>query len=352
MKRIKIPVILGDGIGPEVIHSAMKVCKKVLFTVGVNPEWIHLEIGHKAIEKGLDPLPPAVLDTIRDCGFALKGPTSTPSGTGHRSVNVALRKELELFVNVRPMRYFPNTPTRIKNPETIDIVLLRENLEDLYSGIEFTGSEADDFGEFLSIKGFDTLLDSVFSVKPISKTRTKRLAEYALEYMELHGGRKNVITCITKSNIMKVTDGLFEDTCEDVIGKSKYEFRKMLVDNACAQLIRNNQQFDLIITENLYGDILSDLIAELVGGLGYAPGANIGEQYSVFEPVHGTAENIAGQNKANPIAAILSAAMMLEHMGYHKLKMLVDNSVYKTSQMYSLHKMSTSKITEKIIENL
>ncbi len=239
-------------------------------------------------------LPPRVLESIRRNKLALKGPTGTPVGTGHRSVNVELRKTLDLYANVRPVRTLPGVKSRYDN---VDLVIFRENTEDLYSGLEH-----------VVVPGV------VESIKIITEKASTRIAKYAFAYARSHGRKR--ITAVHKANIMKLSDGLFLDCCRKVAEEYKdITYDEMIVDNCCMQLVLDPTRFDSLLLENLYGDIVSDLCAGFIGGLGMAPGANIGETTAVFEAVHGTAPDIAGKNKANPMALILSSAMLLDHIG-------------------------------------
>ena len=253
--------------------------------------------GAEALAREGELLPKGTLDAIADAGLALKGPITTPVGSGFRSVNVALRQKFDLYANVRPIRNLPGVETRYQN---VNMVIVRENTEDLYAGEERT--VAPGIAE---------------SIKRITRSGSERIARYAFEYARSNG-RKSV-AIVHKANIMKLTDGLFLQTSRDVgSGFPEIETRDVIVDNCCMQLVTRPEQFDVIVTENLYGDILSDLCAGLVGGLGVAPGANIGAKAAIFEPVHGSAPDIAGQNKANPTALLLSSLMLLRHVGDHE----------------------------------
>jgi isocitrate dehydrogenase (NAD+) len=285
-----VTLIPGDGIGPEVVSAAVRV----LSATGVAFAWESVDAGLVALGKEGQPLPPAVLESIRRNRVALKGPTGTPVGGGHRSVNVELRKTLELYANVRPVRTLPGVKSRY---ERVDIVVMRENTEDLYSGLEH-----------VVVPGV------VESLKIITEKASTRIAKFAFEYARAHGRKR--MTAVHKANIMKLSDGLFLDCCRKVAaGFPEIAYDEMIVDNTCMQLVLDPTRFDMLLLENLYGDIVSDLCAGLVGGLGLAPGANIGEEGAVFEAVHGTAPDIAGKNAANPMAMILSGAMMLDHIG-------------------------------------
>lgn len=286
----RISFIAGDGVGPEITQAT----REVLEATGVKIVWEEVLAGQKAIEKDNSPLPEKTIRSIRKNKVALKGPLATPIATGFASVNVLLRKSFNLYANVRPAKSMMGIESRYKN---IDLVIVRENTEDLYSGIEHVVAPG-----------------VVESIKVITKKASLRIAEFAFKYAKANGRKK--ITAIHKANIMKLSDGLFLDCARKVAKKfPKIEYSEMIVDNACMQLVLKPHQFDMLLLENLYGDIVSDLAAGLVGGLGVVPAGNIGEKGAIFEAVHGTAPDIAGKNKANPTALILSGAMMLEHLG-------------------------------------
>ncbi|MBE3580687.1 MAG: isocitrate/isopropylmalate dehydrogenase family protein [Thermoanaerobacteraceae bacterium] len=288
--RHVVTLIPGDGTGPEVTAAA----RRVLEASGAELEWEVVEAGETALQKYGSVLPGEVLESIRRNRVALKGPITTPVGTGFRSVNVALRKELDLYANVRPVKNLPNVPSRYQN---IDLVIFRENTEDLYAGVEHTVGE-----------------DAAESIKIITRKGSERIARAAFEYARKKGRRR--VTAGHKANILKLTDGLFL-RCFYEVAKDypEIEADDRIVDNLSMQLVQKPEQYDVLVLPNLYGDILSDLCAGLVGGLGVAPGANLGEEAAVFEPIHGSAPKYAGQNKVNPLATILSGVMMLEHLG-------------------------------------
>jgi isocitrate dehydrogenase (NAD+) len=286
----KITLIPGDGIGPEITT----VMRRVVDASGVSIDWEIAEAGADVIEKYGTPLPDEVLQSVRRNKVAIKGPITTPIGSGFRSVNVALRKELDLYACLRPTFTIQGVKTRFTD---IDLVICRENTEDLYAGIE---RMVDD--------------DTAESIKLITRKASQKIARYAFEYAATHGRKK--VTAVTKANIMKYSDGLFLECARAAAADyPDIEFEERLIDNMCMQLVMKPELYDVIVTENLYGDILSDLCAGLVGGLGIAPGANIGDGIAVFEPVHGSAPKYAGQNKVNPTAQILSAQLMLQHLG-------------------------------------
>jgi isocitrate dehydrogenase (NAD+) len=304
-----VTFIPGDGVGPELSEAT----RHVLEGTGVDFDWDVQEAGADVIEKYGTPLPEPVLESIRANGVAIKGPLTTPIGTGFRSVNVALRKELDLFACLRPCKWYRGVRSRYEN---IDLVIVRENHEDLYAGIEFQeGSpEAKQVIEFLnSLQPRRIREDSGLSIKPISITGTRRIAKFAFDYARAYGRKK--VTAVTKANIMKHTDGLFYAVSREVAKEyPEIEYDEYLVDNMSMQLVQKPENFDVLLLPNLYGDILSDLAAGLVGGLGLAPGANMGDNVAVFEATHGSAPKYKGQNKVNPMAMMLSGVLMLRHL--------------------------------------
>jgi isocitrate dehydrogenase (NAD+) len=287
----QVTLIPGDGIGPEISAAA----REVLEATGVAFEWDEQTAGEATLASEGTPLPDRVIDSIRRTRVALKGPITTPVGKGFRSVNVALRQALTLYANVRPARSIIGVDSRYAN---VDLVIVRENTEDLYAGIERWISD-----------------DQAESIKIITRGASERIARYAFEYA-VRNGRK-VVTAVHKANIMKLTDGLFLDSCRRVAAdyEGRIGFQDRIVDNMCMQLVQKPEAYDVLVAPNLYGDIISDLAAGLVGGLGLAPGANIGEEAAVFEAVHGSAPKYAGQDRANPTALILSGALLLRHIG-------------------------------------
>jgi isocitrate dehydrogenase (NAD+) len=318
----RVTLIPGDGIGPEVSAA----CTLVLDAADVGIEWIEHGAGASALEAEGSLLPDETLGSIRATRVALKGPITTPVGTGFRSVNVALRQELDLFAAVRPARALPGIPVRHPN---VDLVVIRENTEDLYRGIEFEGGSDEAAAlreELRRLAGFEVRRDAGITVKPISVSGTRRIVFFAFDYA-LWNGRRTV-TVGHKANVMRYSDGLFLSTAaEEAANHYDAEFREMPIDQLSMRLAREPDAFDVLLLPNLYGDILSDLCAGLVGGLGLIPGANIGWEYAVFEPVHGSAPDIAGQGKADPIAMILSGAMMLRHLGEMKAGSAVERAV-------------------------
>lgn len=310
MAKHVVTLIPGDGIGPET-SAAMQ---KVVAAAGVDIEWELAEAGAHMIESCGSPLPESTIDSVRKNKVAIKGPVTTPVGTGFRSVNVALRKALNLNVCLRPVVSIPGTGSRY---EGVDLVVVRENSEDLYAGIEFEeGSDgAKALIDFCSERGAGSIReDSGISIKPISITASQAIVRYAFDYAQRLGRKK--VTAAHKANIMKYSDGLFLKEARKVAEEyPDIEFDDNIIDAFCMNLVMDPSRFDVIVFPNLYGDIASDLCAGLAGGLGIAPGANIGPEYAVFEAVHGSAPDIAGQDICNPTAEILSAAMMLDHLG-------------------------------------
>jgi isocitrate dehydrogenase (NAD+) len=310
MAKHRVALIPGDGIGPEVAAAT----RLVLDAVDVGIEWLELPAGERALATHGALLPDETLDTIRDCRVAIKGPITTPVGTGFRSVNVALRLGLDLFAAVRPARSLPGVPTRFRD---VDLVVVRENTEDLYQGIEFErGSEqaAALRRELLDIAGAEIREDAGVTLKPISVTGAHRIVRFAFEYARSH--RRKRVTVGHKANVMRFSDGIFlEAAIEEASHFADIAWDEIQIDHLSSRLARKPEEFDVLLLPNLYGDIISDLCAGLVGGLGLIPGANIGWEYAVFEPVHGSAPDIAGQQKADPVAMILSGALLLRHLG-------------------------------------
>jgi isocitrate dehydrogenase (NAD+) len=298
-----ITLIPGDGIGPEVVAAAVRV----LTATGLEFDW-HTEVaGASAIGTEGSALPERVLESIRTHKLALKGPTETPVGTGHRSVNVELRKTLDLYANLRPVQTLPGVKSRY---DGVDLIVVRENTEDLYSGLEH-----------VVVPGV------VESIKIITEKASTRIARFAFDHARRKGRKR--VTAVHKANIMKLSDGLFLDCCRRVAkDHPEIAYDEMIVDNTCMQLVLDPTRFDMLLLENLYGDIVSDLCAGFIGGLGMAPGANIGETVAVFEAVHGSAPDIAGKNLANPMALVLSSAMMLDHVGELETARRVREAVY------------------------
>jgi len=300
----KITLIPGDGIGPEITKSVVAIIEKS----GLQIDWDIQTAGADVIEAEGEPLPRRVIDSIKKNKIALKAPVTTPIGKGFRSVNVALRKELDLYANLRPCKNLPNIKTRFDN---VDIIVVRENTEDLYAGIE---------------RQIDA--DTAESIKIITRGASTRIAQFAFKYA-VNNGRKEVCA-VSKANICKLSDGLFLEAVRDVAKNfPQINYKEILVDNLCMQLVQNPTQFDVLVLPNLYGDIVSDLCAGLIGGLGVAQGANIGLDCAVFEPVHGSAPDIKGQDKANPTALLLSAIEMLKYIGENSYAHNIEKALLK-----------------------
>jgi isocitrate dehydrogenase (NAD+) len=298
-----VTLIPGDGIGPELAEAT----RRVLDASGVEFDWEVVEAGEAVMAKEGTPLPQYVLDSILRNKVAIKGPITTPVGEGFRSVNVALRQTLGLYANLRPVRSIPGLRTRYEN---VDLVIVRENTEDLYAGIEHMVGP-----------------DAAESIKIITRAASERIARFAFEYAVANGRRK--VTAVHKANIMKLSDGLFLESCRTIAAlyEGRIAFEDRIVDNMCMQLVQKPELYDVLVLPNLYGDIISDLAAGLVGGLGVAPGANIGPQAAVFEAVHGSAPKYAGQNKANPTALMLSGVLLLRHIGQQAAAGRVEDAI-------------------------
>ncbi len=327
-----ITLIPGDGIGPEITNSVVKIIEKS----GLKLVWDIQTAGIDAVKIEGEPLPQKVIDSIKKNKVALKAPVTTPIGKGFRSINVALRKELDLYANLRPCKNLPNVKTKFDN---VDIVVARENTEDLYAGIE---------------RQIDK--DTAESIKIITRSASTRIAEFAFNYA-VKNGRKEVCA-VSKANICKLSDGLFLESVRDVAKNyPDIEYKEILVDNLCMQLVQNPSQFDVLVLPNLYGDIVSDLCAGLIGGLGVAQGANIGNDCAVFEAVHGSAPDIAGQDKANPTALLLCAIEMLKYIGENSYAQKIENALLKSLDGSILTadlggNAKCSEFTEEILKNL
>jgi isocitrate dehydrogenase (NAD+) len=329
----KITLVPGDGIGPEVTGATLKVIE----VAGIDVEWETINAGADAFQKYGQYLPDELMDSIRRNKVAIKGPISTPIGPGFASINVALRKALNLYANFRPIKNLPGIKSRFEN---VDIIVVRENTEDLYSGLEH-----------VVVPGV------VESLKIITAEASTRIARFAFEYARRH--QRTKISAVHKANIMKLSDGLFLE-CVRSVAKLYPEvvYEELIVDNTCMQMVLDPSQFDIMLLENLYGDIVSDLGAGLVGGLGLVPGANLGEECAVFEPVHGSAPKIAGKNAANPTAMLLSAVLMFHHLGENEKASLIASAVEK---VYMQGKAltadlggttSTTQFTDAIVQHL
>jgi isocitrate dehydrogenase (NAD+) len=306
----RVTLIPGDGTGPEIAEAT----RRVLEATGIDFDWDVQEAGADVMdEHGGNPLPDHVLDSIRTNGVALKGPITTPVGTGFRSVNVALRKTLDLFGQVRPCKSYPGVRSRYAD---VDLVVVRENTEDLYAGVEYEEGSSDAAELIQWVEAHSNVQirrDAGISLKPISISGTRRIVEFAFDYARKSGRRK--VTAVHKANIMKFTDGLYLRVAREVAAENDdVEFEDRIVDNLSMQLVQRPEEYDVLVCPNLYGDIVSDLCAGLIGGLGVAPGGNFGTHAAVFEPTHGSAPKYAGQNRVNPMAMMLSGVMMLRHL--------------------------------------
>jgi isocitrate dehydrogenase (NAD+) len=328
-----VTLINGDGIGPEITQSVVKILDKA----GAEINWELQTAGADVVEKEGSPLPKRVIDSIKKNKVALKAPVTTPIGKGFRSVNVALRKSLDLYANLRPCKNIDGITTKFDN---VDLIIVRENTEDLYAGIERQIDE-----------------NSAESIKIITKTASLRIVEFAFQYA-VKNNRK-LVTAVSKANICKLTDGLFLNCAREIAKKyPQIEYKEILVDNLCMQLVQNPEKFDVLVLPNLYGDIVSDLCAGLIGGLGVAQGANIGLDVAVFEPVHGSAPDIKGQNKANPTALLLSAIEMLKYINQNKIAQKIEKALYTTIKNKECltcdlgGNSTTTEFTDAIIKNL
>jgi isocitrate dehydrogenase (NAD+) len=334
MAQHKITLLPGDGIGPEVTASVVSI----IDCAGVKVDWEKYFVGSEAIARFGDPLPQDVVDSILRNKVALKGPVTTPVGTGFTSINVRLRKTLDLYANLRPVRSMPNIITKF---EDVDLIVVRENTEDLYSGLEH-----------------EVVPGVVESLKIITERASTRIARFAFDYARTHKRKK--VTAVHKANIMKLSDGLFLKCFRNVARDyPNIQADDKIVDNLCMQLVIDPHQFDVLLLENLYGDIVSDLAAGLVGGLGVVAGANIGENGAVFEAVHGSAPDIAGQNKANPLALLQSAVLMLHHIGEGNAARRIEESIVKVLASGPEHRTrdiggtgTTSEFTSAMCETL
>lgn len=328
-----ITLIPGDGIGPEITDAVVKI----IAAAGAKICWDIQPAGADVAEAEGSPLPQRVTESIKKNKVALKAPVTTPIGKGFRSVNVALRKELDLYANLRPCKNLPGVTTRFDN---VDLVIVRENTEDLYAGIERQIDE-----------------NTAESIKIITRKASERIADFAFKYAQKYN--RKTVTAVSKANICKLTDGLFLNCARKV--SEKYpgiEYKEILVDNLCMQLVQNPEKFDVLLLPNLYGDIVSDLAAGLIGGLGVAQGANIGSEIAVFEPVHGSAPDIKGQNKANPTALLLSAIEMLKYINENQVAQSISSALMKTLSEGKVltsdlgGRAATVEFTEEIIRNL
>jgi isocitrate dehydrogenase (NAD+) len=356
----RVTLIPGDGTGPELTEAT----RRVLEATGVAFEWDVQHAGTDVMDQNNgNPLPDHVLDSIRRNGVALKGPITTPVGGGFRSVNVGLRKALGLYAQVRPCKSYPGVRSRYEN---VDLVIVRENTEDLYAGVEFEEGteEADALLDWLAEHGHGGMRrDSGLSIKPISETGSRTIVQFAFDHARANGRRK--VTAVHKANIMKFTDGLFLHVARDVAEDNRdVEFDDRIVDNLSMQLVQRPEEYDVLVLPNLYGDIVSDLCAGLIGGLGLAPGANFGDGVAVFEPTHGSAPKYAGQNKVNPMAMMLSGVLMLRHLAENEAAARTEAAIAAviregTSVTYDMKPtrddptaVGTSEVADAIIEKL
>lgn len=330
MKAVLIP---GDGIGPEISQSV----KDITLAMNLDIEWVTYQAGAEYASQTKEVFEPGLVDAIKKYKWVLKGPTATPIGTGFRSVNVALRQQFSTYANVRPIRSFKGIKSKYEN---IDLVMIRENTEDLYKGIEYMVNE-----------------NMANGVKLITREASEKICRYAFEYAKINGRKK--VTAIHKANIMKFTDGLFLEAYRDVAKDyPEIETQEVIIDNMCMQLVLRPETFDVLVAPNLYGDIVSDLCAGLVGGLGFAPSGNIGDEYRIYEAVHGSAPDIAGKNIANPSALLLAFALMLEALGKTKeanqlreaLSQVVEEGQVLTPDIGG--KATTTEFTQAIINHL
>lgn len=329
----KVTLIPGDGIGPEISDAV----KRIIAAAGADIDWDIQTAGADVAEQEGTPLPDRVIESVKKNKIALKAPVTTPIGKGFRSVNVALRKELDLYANLRPCKNIKGIKTPFEN---VDLVVVRENTEDLYAGNERKVSE-----------------DCAESIKTITRHASTRIAKYAFEYAKKYN--RKTVWAVSKANICKLSDGLFLECCQNVSKEyPQIEYKEILVDNLCMQLVQNPQKFDVLVLPNLYGDIVSDLTAGLIGGLGVAQGANIGVDCAVFEPVHGSAPDIKGQNKANPTALLICAINMLKHIGETEKAQNIEKALYKVIEEGKVltcdlgGNATTTEYTDEIIKNL
>jgi isocitrate dehydrogenase (NAD+) len=356
----RVTLIPGDGIGPELTEAT----RRVLEASGAEFDWDVQYAGTDVMDQNDgNPLPDHVLDAIRETGVALKGPITTPVGSGFRSVNVGLRKALDLYGQVRPCKSYQGVRSRF---DDVDLVLIRENTEDLYAGIEYEqgGEEAEDLIAWIEKHGGKLRhRDAGISIKPLSVTGTRRIVQFAFDYARRNGRRK--VTAVHKANIMKFTDGLYLRVAQEVAAEnSDIDFDDRIVDNMCMQLVQRPEEYDVLVCPNLYGDIVSDLAAGMIGGLGMAPGGNFGEEAAIFEPTHGSAPKYAGQNKANPMAQMLSGVMMLRHLDEHEAADRLESAIAEViregkSVTYDMKPtrddptaVGTSEVADAIIERL
>ena len=359
MATYQVSLLPGDGIGPEVAEAT----RRILDATGVEFEWEICPAGEEALAETGELLPQVTLDSIKRNGIGLKGPITTPVGSGFRSVNVALRQELNLYANLRPGKSIPGVQSFFKD---IDLVVVRENLEDTYAGVEFdtgTPEAAEVIAEINKRSKKQVAEDAAISIKMITPENSRRIVQFAFDYARQNKRRK--VTAVHKANIMKFSDGLFLRIAQEVAAENPdIEFEDRIVDNMCMQLMQKPQLYDVLVMPNLYGDIVSDMVAGMIGGLGVAPGGNIGTEAAVFEPIHGSAPTHAGKGVANPMAMTLSGAMMLRYLGEIEAAERVENAVAAvigegTDVTYDLRAdrdqskaASTTRMTDAIIAKL
>jgi isocitrate dehydrogenase (NAD+) len=354
----RVTLIPGDGTGPEIAEAT----RRALEGTGVEFDWDVQDVGADIMEKEGTPLPDRVIESLRTNKVGIKGPVTTPIGSGFRSVNVSLRKQLDLYACLRPCKYYPGVKTPIPN---VDLVVVRENTEDLYAGIEFEkGSpEIDMIRTIVQDSGSDFRADSGLSLKVISETGTRQIVKFAFEYAKENGRKK--VTAVTKANIMKFTDGLFYEVAREVAKDyPDIEYEEYLIDALCMQLVLRPHNYDVLVLPNLYGDIISDLCAGLMGGLGVAPGANIGDDAALFEPIHGSAPKYTGQNKVNPMAMMFSGVLMLRYLKEtaaadrleQAMASIIEEGKYVTYDMKADRNdptaIGTSEVADAIIERM
>lgn len=344
-QKIKIPYIMGDGTGPDIWNASREALDEAIIKAYNGDkviEWIEIIAGQKALDRWGVPLPDETIETIREYGVAIKGPLTTPVGGGFRSINVYLRQIFDLYVCVRPIRYFQGLPSPLKEPERVDLIVLRENQEDLYKGIEWKAGtdEAKAVTEFLEQRmGVALSEDTGIGIKPISKKNTIRFTRWAIEYAIRE--KRRVITVVHKGNIMKFTEGAFREWAYEVAGEYKDQisfneengkvgFNDRIADNMFMQVILRPDEYDILLCPNLNGDYLSDACAALIGGLGVAPGGNIGDGVAIFEPTHGSAPQYAGRDMVNPTSFLLSAALMYRHLGLERASMFLERALEET----------------------
>ena len=378
METITIPYMAGDGIGEDIWNASKEIFEEALLKASEGKkkiEWIPLIAGTKALENGDELLPGKTLETVREHKIAIKGPLTTPVGGGFRSVNVYLRQIFDLYVCMRPVRYFKGLPSPLKAPEKIDVIIFREKTEDLYKGIEWKEGteEAKRLIDFLKEKMSVALpSDTGLGIKPISKTATTRFTKWVIDYAIQN--KRRSITAVHKGNIMKYTEGAFREWAyetakgyPDQIGfdenAGKILFNDRIADNMFMQMILRPDEYDILLCPNLNGDYLSDACAALIGGLGVAPGANIGDDIAIFEPTHGSAPKYAGKDMVNPTSLILSGALMFRYMGFDDAAMLIEKAVEKTiqdgvltydlaRQMNEVKPVSSSRFGNEVVKRL